>query len=197
MAYTFQTMEFNGTSLRLVPHEPDNGYRLFVSFDGAIGLRIAPNGIETLQNAIPTTCENCKIRSNAKRKQRYLQFKHPWNTDEQILVSHAVYLAWSGKPIPPGHQIHHLNGITTDNCFDNLLCVPAREHRSIADARQTALKTVVPDGDLRLFTYERLRELQDPQILSDEQFAAELEALRKDRFRRDPRSTDDIMLSEE
>lgn len=181
MIYTF----FNGTPLRLVPCEQDNGYRFFVSKDGKIGLRIAPSGVETLQNATAATCENCKVKYNANRKQRYLKYRHPWNTNKQIFVSHAVYLAWSNKPIPPGHQIHHLNGITTDNCFDNLLCVLIPEHR-IADNRQKALKTVVPDGDLYLFSYERLRELQDPRVTSDEQFQRELDLLRKDGFHRDP-----------
>ena len=191
MIYTF----FNGTPLRLAPCEQDNGYRFFVSKDGKIGLRIAPSGVETLQNATAATCENCKVKYNANRKQRYLKYRHPWNTNKQILVSHAVYLAWSNKPIPPGHQIHHLNGITTDNCFDNLLCVTIREHR-IADNRQKALKTVVPDGDLHLFSYERLRELQDPRTMSDTDFQRELDLLRKDGFHRDPRSSDEIMLHE-
>ena len=88
---------YEGTLLRLVPHEPDNGYRLYLSFDGTIGLQISPTGVEKLLNATPTTCENCKVKSNANRKQRYLQFKHPWNTNENILVSHAVYLAWVGS----------------------------------------------------------------------------------------------------
>ena len=191
MIYTF----FNGTPLRLVPCEQDNGYRFFVSKDGKIGLRIAPSGVETLQNATAATCENCKVKYNANRKQRYLKYRHPWNTNKQIFVSHAVYLAWSNKPIPPGHQIHHLNGITTDNCFDNLLCVLIPEHR-IADNRQKALKIVVPDGDLYLFSYERLRELQDPRVTSDEQFQRELDLLRKDGFHRDTRSSDEIMLYE-
>ena len=191
MIYTF----FNGTPLRLAPCEQDNGYRFFVSKDGKIGLRIAPSGVETLQNATAATCENCKVKYNANRKQRYLKYRHPWNTNKQILVSHAVYLAWSNKPIPPGHQIHHLNGITTDNCFDNLLCVLIPEHR-IADNRQRALKTVVPDGDLHLFSYERLRELQDPRTMSDTDFQRELDLLRKDGFHRDPRSSDEIMLHE-
>ena len=191
MIYTF----FNGTPLRLVPCEQDNGYRFFVSKDGKIGLRIAPSGVETLQKATTSTCENCKIKYNANRKQRYLEFKHPWNTNKVLYVSHAVYLAWSGKLIPPYQQIHHLNGITTDNCFDNLLCVTIREHR-IADNRQKALKTVVPDGDLHLFSYERLRELQDPRTMSDVDFQRELDLLRKDGFHRDTRSTDDLMLAE-
>ena len=109
---------YEGTLLRLVPHEPDNGYQLYVSHDGTIGLQISPKGVEKLLNATPTTCENCKNPTNAKRKQRYLQFKHPWNTTEAILVSHAVYLAWVGPIDKP--CIDHKNGITTDNRYQNL-----------------------------------------------------------------------------
>ena len=99
-----------------------------------------------------------------------------------ILVSRAVYLAWSGERIPLYHQIHHLNGITIDNCVDNLLCVHFKDHRLISDVRQKALRTVVPDGDLTLIPYERLRQLQDPRVLTDEQFAEELEAIRAEGF---------------
>ena len=150
------TILFEDTTLRLVPHYPDNGYRFYVS--------------------------NCKVQSNANRKQRYLQFTDIWGHHKHILVSRAVYLAWSGQPIPPNHQIHHLTGIVTDNRFDNLLCVHFRKHRSVTDRRQRALRTVVPDGDLYCFTYERLRELQDPDNLSDEQFQTELEAIRAKGF---------------
>lgn len=112
--------DFNGTPLRLVPHEPDNGYRFFISFDGTIGLRIAPNGVETKVAATTTTCENSKNPTDAKRTQRYLNFRDPWRTGEQILVSHAVYLAWVG-PIPEDADcLDHLNGCTTDNRWQNL-----------------------------------------------------------------------------
>ena len=120
MAYTLLTYDFNGTPLRLVPHEPDNGYRLFVSFDGTIGLRIAPSGVETVIEGTYTTTENSQIQSDANRKQRYLQFKQAWGVREHILVSHAVYLAWVG-PIPEDADcIDHLNGCTTDNRWQNL-----------------------------------------------------------------------------
>lgn len=178
------TILFEDTTLRLVPHNPDNGYRFYVSNDGKIGLRIAPDGTQTLVNATPTTCINCKIQSNAKRVQRYLQFKHAIGYNKSILTSRAVYLAWSGQPIPPNHQIHHLTGVVTDNCIDNLLCVHFHKHHYVADMRQRALRTVVPDGDLYCFTYERLRELQDPDNLSNEQFQAELEAIRAKHFRK-------------
>ena len=195
MANTFKPFIFEGVEVRIVPRESIDGRTFHVSRDGTKGCNVMPNGTIKNCNATPVTCPNSKY--NGRRKQHYLQFKDVFGHHKPILAAHAVYIAWSGKPIPPGHQIHHLNGIVTDNCFDNLLCVSVREHHDICDVRKSALKTVVPDGDLRLFTYERLRELQDPRTMSDEQFAAELEALRKDRFRRDPRSTDEIMLSEE
>ena len=91
---------------------------------------------------------------------------------------------------------HHLIPDLLDYRPANLLCWLTREQHRIADRRQKALKTVVPDGDLHLFSYERLRELQDPRVTSDEQFQRELDLLRKDGFHRDPRSSDEIMLHE-
>ena len=182
MNQSITTILFEDTTLRLVPHYPDNGFRFYVSNDGKTGLRISPDGAQTLVNATSTTCENCKIKSDAKRKQRYLQFKNAFGNKKHILTSRAVYLAWSGQCIPPSHQIHHLTGIVTDNCIDNLLCVHFRQHMFVTDVRQKALQTVVPDGDLYCFTYERLRELQDPHTLSDEQFKTELEAIREKGF---------------
>ena len=168
---------YDGVPLRLVPHAPDNGYLFYVSDDGKIGLRIASNGVETVVNASPTTYPNNKNKTNAKRVQRYLYFYDIWGHHEGILVSHAVYSAWSGKPVPLYHQIHHLNGITTDNRFDNLLCVLFREHRSIADARQSAIKAAVPNGDLTRVPYDVLRRLQAPRVLSDDEFQTELAQL--------------------
>ncbi len=122
----FPTKIYDGVPLRLVPHAPDNGYLFYVSDDGKIGLRIAPNGVETVLNAINTTCENCKILSDANRLQRYLHFAHPWNSNEQILVSHAVYRAWVGPFSEP--CIDHKNGVTTDNRWQNLSPVTYAEN---------------------------------------------------------------------
>ena len=168
------TIDFNGTPLRLVPHEPDNGYRFYIADDGLIdgvmqGLRIAPNGVQTLVNASPKTTENSTDHYNAKRKQQYWHFANAFGYHKDILVHRAVYEAWSDTPIPPGHQIHHLTGITTDNRFDNLLCVSVEEHRK-ADARQKALRTLAPNGDLRLVPLDLMRELQDPRVTSNAAF---------------------------
>ena len=171
-------LSFNGTELRIVPHEPDNGYRFYVSRDGTIGLRVAPNGTQRVVNAKTDSTPNCKVRYNANRKQRYLKFCDAFGYHKPIFVAHAVYRAWSGQPIPANHQIHHLTGVTTDNCIDNLLCVSIREHRPIADVRQKALKAVVPNGNLYLLPYNRLRELQDPHIFCDDTFARELAAVK-------------------
>ena len=100
----------------------------------------------------------------------------------------------TGKPY--GGNCHHLIPDKLDYSPANLLCWLTREQHRVADRRQRALKTVVPDGDLHLFSYERLRYLQDPRTLSDADFQRELDLLRKDGFHRDPRSTDDIMLAE-
>jgi len=181
----YPTILHEGTPLHLVPHFPDNGYRFYVARDGRIngemcGIRIAPNGRTTLIKATTDTTVNCKNRHNANRKQRYGKFMHPWNTEEHLLVSRAVFLAWSGERIPLYHQIHHLNGITVDNCVENLLCVDIHEHYRISDVRQKALRTVVPDGDLTLIPYERLCQLQDPRVLTDEQFQSELDYMKEE-----------------
>ena len=74
---------------------------------------------------------------------------------------------------------HHLIPDRLDYRPANLLCWLTREQHTEADRRQKALKNVVPDGDLHLFTYERLRELQDPRTMSRENFEQELAALVK------------------
>ncbi len=75
---------------------------------------------------------------------------------------------------------HHLVPNLLDYRPANLLCWLTRQQHGTADYRQRALKTVVPDGNLYLFSFERLRYLQDPRILSDEDFQKELEYLREE-----------------
>jgi len=81
---------------------------------------------------------------------------------------------------------HHLIPDKLNYKPANLLCWLTREQHYEADRRQRALKTVVPDGNLYLFSYERLRELQDPRTMSREQFEQELEAIRKRGYHIDP-----------
>ena len=93
-----------------------------------------------------------------------------------------TFIDSKGKPY--FGQCHHLINNPLDYRPENLLCwLTFSEHRK-ADNRRKDLESVGPDGDLHCFTYERLRELQDPRTLSDEQFQAELEAIRAKHFRK-------------
>jgi len=69
---------------------------------------------------------------------------------------------------------HHLIPDKLDYRPANLLCWLTRAEHAEADRRQRALKKVVPNGDLHLFSYERLRYLQDPRTTSREIFETEL-----------------------
>ena len=77
-------------------------------------------------------------------------------------------------------EVHHLNGDKFDYRPANILAWLHPDTHDIADARQKALRALVPDGDLHAFTYERLRYLEDPRTLSDADFQAELKALREE-----------------
>ena len=91
---------------------------------------------------------------------------------------------------------HHLIENPLNYRPENLLCWLTYEQHAEADRRRRALEKVVPDGDLTLFTYERLRDLQDPRSMSCELFEAELAAIRSQHFTRSSQSTDEIMLYE-
>ena len=82
-----------------------------------------------------------------------------------------------------GH-CHHLIPDLKNYRPANLLCWLTREQHTEADRRQRELKKVVPNGDLSLFTYERLRDLQDPRSMTREQFEQELAAIRDAHFTR-------------
>jgi hypothetical protein len=70
--------------------------------------------------------------------------------------------------------IHHLIPDKTNYRPANLLCWLTKEQHKEADRRQRALRKVVPDGNLYVFTYERLRWLQDPRTTCREVFEVEL-----------------------
>ena len=74
---------------------------------------------------------------------------------------------------------HHLINDLLDYSPDNLLCWLTRAEHTKADKRRRLLESVVPNGNLRVFTYARLRYLQDPRILSDDDFEKELAAIRQ------------------
>ena len=111
-----------------------------------------------------------KMRSYGNKRCRIL-------TAVTFYGERPTYTDKNGKAYPG--ICHHLIPDLNNYSAANLLCWLTREQHSEADRRQRALKTVVPDGNLHLFTYERLRELQDPRTMSREEFEQELEAIRK------------------
>lgn len=68
---------------------------------------------------------------------------------------------------------HHLIPDKLDYRPANLLCWLTREQHAEADRRQRAMRKCVPD--LHAFTYERLRELQDPRTMPREEFEKQLD----------------------
>ena len=87
-----------------------------------------------------------------------------------------TYIGTKGQTLKK--VIHHLISEPMNFSADNLLFwLTGSEHRK-ADQRQRALKKVLPNGNLHVLTYDRLRTLQDPRVTSDEVFARELEIIK-------------------
>ena len=117
---------FNNVLVKLVRWHgldvhPVTGIAFYVSDDGKYGVRVYPDGRKVLLNI-------CMVRRRGDgTEQEYLIFFHAWNTEEAILVSRAVYLAWVG-PIPEGMTIDHIDGVTTNNNFRNLRAISGAEN---------------------------------------------------------------------
>ena len=86
-----------------------------------------------------------------------------------ILMALAFY---GERPIDPTTGkpcvCHHLIPDKLDYRPANLLCWLTREQHSEADRRQRALSKVI--GDLHNWPYEKLREYQDPRVMTSEEF---------------------------
>ena len=121
----------DGIILTLVP-KPEEKVQFYVSDDGRWAKAIYPNGNENWKPVQTTTFPNSKDKKDAKRKQRYYQFRHAWGKNNGILTHHAVLLAYVGpRPVDEkgrSYQSHHLNGITSDNRADNLCWVSIADH---------------------------------------------------------------------
>ena len=72
---------------------------------------------------------------------------------------------------------HHLIPDKLDYRPANLLCWLTREQHTEADRRQRALRKVL--GDLHNWSYEKLREYQDPRVMTREVFDIFIERISK------------------
>ena len=77
--------------------------------------------------------------------------------------------------VPYKGIVHHLIEDPYDYKPANLLYWLSYAEHGEADRRQRALRKCVPD--LRVFTYDRLRELQDPRITCRDAFELQLAAI--------------------
>jgi hypothetical protein len=75
--------------------------------------------------------------------------------------------------------VHHLISEPMNFCADNLLFWLTGSEHKIADRRQKALEKVLPNGNLHLLTYDRLRKLQDPRETTDEEFQTALAEIKE------------------
>ena len=123
---TPKTILYNSVIYRHVPYDgqevhPETHIAFYVNngHGGAQGLQLLPSGVKRLQNA--TLMKDGGKSGHGKNK--YHNFRHAWGREKQALASHAVYIAWCGRPISPRMTIDHINGCTTDNRFENLRCI--------------------------------------------------------------------------
>ena len=150
---------FNNVLVKYVGTDPDTGISLYVNdgHGGAIGVRVYPDGRQTLVNPR-------MIKTDGHgRKQEYLVFNHAFGGDKHIYVSHAIYIAWI-KPIKPGMTIDHINGITTDNRFENLRQIDGRTNSRdggfITKLRHKGINTANIDRTLLLRYFNRMAKLK-------------------------------------
>ena len=133
-------------------HRSSKTAQLYVSRDGR-GYSLSSRG---LCHTTSSLCSSKKLQlSGNSRWGEDLLFKH-----YNMLVNRAVWAAWNPygyDTIPKGYQIHHLNGIKSDNCIDNLVCLSQSEH-SNWEKRLKMIKEKL--GSPRAIPYANLRTLQ-------------------------------------
>ena len=114
----------DGTEVRLVPLEKTGGKALYVSAKG----RCFSFCRSILRLIKPQATNSVINHHNGRRKLKYLRVRRYGN----ILVHHAVALAWIGLMPDAGYVVDHLNGLVTDNRACNLGWVTPEENRKRA-----------------------------------------------------------------
>ncbi len=111
---------FNNVLVRYVGTSPETGISFYCNNGegGVVGVSVYPDGRKVNVSAKSKNNGNTYCHS----KEDYLQFRHAFGRDKNILAARAVYMA-AGRTIPQGMTIDHIDGCTTNNYIGNLRCV--------------------------------------------------------------------------
>jgi hypothetical protein len=114
---------------RYVATHHDNDVAFYCDIAAKKGIAVYPSGrLSNVQKPTPSTSRNCKSKCDAKRKQRYLGFKHAFGHQKSLLAAHASYIAEHGELIDEGITTDHMDGITTNNHPSNLRLLSLSEN---------------------------------------------------------------------
>lgn len=65
-------------------------------------------------------------------EQGYLFVRLYWERKRKMIAVHKlVWMAGSGRPVPPQFEIHHRDEDNTNNAWTNLLCVHKLDHAKL------------------------------------------------------------------
>lgn len=173
-AFNCSRQFYNGAVLmKLVPYKGQdthpNGVAFYVNNGqgGVIGIRVYPDGRKVTVNPFTNITDGTKFPTRRRYSQRYLRFRHAWGEGIAIYASHAVYTAWSDKPIQPipkGMTIDHIDGVAQNNDFRNLRCVSNeinnRDGGFLSKLRHMGFHPARIDRAYLLRFYERMAKIK-------------------------------------
>jgi len=168
---TFNRSIFLTNGCKQVPPEYTRGIVRWAHPDGYF---LNAQGQKVKDNFPPST-QNALKDPNRKMGKGYPHDRYVGKNSHHLMAfafygDRPTFKDKNGKPYVG--ICHHLIPDPRDYKPANLLCWLTREQHAEADRRQRALRKCVPD--LHAFTYERLRELQDPRTMPREEFERQL-----------------------